>query len=76
MSYVMVMHNSHEDHMTIANISEEDWGNVLKQMRTLVDVYCELNEDTFEIKELLKKIVKVLRSDKRKSTKRKSTCKR
>jgi hypothetical protein len=73
----MVMPNSHEGHMTIATISEQDWQNVIKQLRTLVDIYCDLNEDTYQIKELLKKLVKgvYLNKKKRKSTKRKSTCK-
>lgn len=43
-----------------AKMTEEDWQNLRLQLRTLVDVYCELNNDVVKIKDLLKKIVKVL----------------
>lgn len=45
---------------TKAIMTEEDWQNLRLQLRTLVDVYCELNNDVVKIKDLLKKIVKHL----------------
>lgn len=43
-----------------ANISEQDWENLRLQLKTLVDIYCDLNEDTYQIKHLMKKVVKAL----------------
>lgn len=43
-----------------AILSESDWQNLRNQLRTLVDIYCDLNEDTRKIKDLLKKIVKTM----------------
>lgn len=47
-------------------LSEEDWQNLRLQLKTLVDVYCEMNNDIVHIKTSLKAIVKHLRKqDKR-----------
>lgn len=39
-----------------SEISNEDWNNLRCQLKVLVDIYCELNDDIFKIKQLLKKI--------------------
>lgn len=55
----------------IATMREEDWQNLRMQLKVLVDIYCELNGDVYKIKELLKKITKVLCEAKKKKVSKK-----
>lgn len=43
-----------------AIMTEESWQNLKAQLRVMIDIYCEMNEEVFKIKSLLKKIVKHL----------------
>lgn len=43
-----------------AIMTEKDWENLRSQLRVLVDIYCDANEEILKIKMLLKRIVKVL----------------
>ena len=57
----------------IATMTEQDWQNLRLQLRTLVDIYCEMNNDIVKIKTSLKAIVKFLRKqDKEWNTKKSS----
>jgi len=42
-------------------MTDLDWENLRKQLRVLVDIYCEMNNDVIKIKSSLKSIVKHLR---------------
>jgi hypothetical protein len=46
-------------------MKNEDWQNLRLQLKTLVDIYCELNNDVVQIKTSLKSIVKYLRKQER-----------
>ena len=49
---------------TSAKMTEQDWQNLRLQLKTLVDVYCDVNNDIFAIKELMKKLVKYVKESK------------
>jgi hypothetical protein len=44
-----------------AIMSETDWQNLRAQLKVLVDVYCEMNNDVMSIKASLRSLVKILR---------------
>lgn len=58
--------------ITAATMSAEDWENLRKQLRVLVDIYCEMNDEILRIKTALRSLVKELR----KKSKKKSQAKR
>lgn len=47
-------------------MNDEDWQNLRLQLKALVDVYCEMNDDIYKIKDLLKKIVKYIKTSEKK----------
>ncbi len=49
---------------TSAKMTEQDWENLRLQLKTLVDVYCDVNNDIFAIKQLMKKLVKYVKESK------------
>lgn len=57
------MHHTYEGYMS--ELTEKDWQNLRMQLKTLVDIYCDLNDDVYKIKDLLKKIVKHLAMQKK-----------
>lgn len=48
--------------MSNREIEEKDWENLRIQLKVLVDVYCEMNDDIYKIKDLLKKLVKYVKN--------------
>lgn len=47
----------------VATMTEEDWQNLRLQLKTLVDIYCEMNDDILKIKTSIKSIVKHLQKE-------------
>jgi hypothetical protein len=54
-----------------AVMTEESWQNLRLQLKTLVDIYCDMNDDIIRIKTSLKSIIKHLHKTECESGKKK-----
>lgn len=54
-----------------AEMTQQDWENIRLQLRTLVDIYCEMNNDIVKIKDVLKAMARAMSKRKKKKSPKK-----